>query len=397
MPAPTVADRLAPFGTTIFAEMTALALRHNAINLSQGFPDFDGPAFVKEAAKAAMDAGHNQYARTLGVPALNEAIAAWFRRGGGRPVDPTAEVTVTSGCTEALAACFLGLLNPGNEVILFEPYYDSYRAGVALAGGVARFITLRPGQDGRFAFDEDELSRAFGPRTRALVLNTPHNPTGKVFTRGELALIASLCERHGVTVIADEVYERLTFDADRPHVSMASLPGMEERTIVCSSLGKTFSLTGWKIGWSIAPPPLSACVRAAHQFLTFATATPLQHGAAVALGDPACEPYVRGLVDEYRAGRDFLGEALGSLGFGVHRPDGTYFIMADHAPVSRRLGLADDVAFCRYLTAEVGVAAIPPSVFYEHKEHGRPLVRFAFCKRRETLEEAVRRLRSHLG
>ncbi len=397
MAAPTVADRLAPFGTTIFAEMTALALRHNAINLSQGFPDFDGPAFVKDAAKAALDAGHNQYARTLGVPPLNEAIADWFRRGGGRPVDPTTEVTVTSGCTEALAACFLGLLNPGDEVILFESFYDSYRAGVALAGGVARFVTLRPGADRRFAFDEDELSSAFGPRTRALVLNTPHNPTGKVFTRGELALIASLCERNGVTVISDEVYERLTFDADRPHVSIASLPGMTERTIVCSSLGKTFSLTGWKIGWTIAPPNLTACVRAAHQFLTFATATPLQHGAAVALSDPSSEPYVRGLVAEYRAGRDFLADALASLGFGVHRPDGTYFIMADHTPVSRRLGLADDVVFCRNLTAEVGVAAIPPSVFYEHKECGRPFVRFAFCKRRKTLEEAVRRLRLALG
>lgn len=397
MSAPSVADRLSPFGTTIFAEMTALAIRHNAVNLSQGFPDFDGPEFVKDAAKAAIDAGHNQYARTIGVPPLNEAIAEWFRRGGGRSVDPTAEVTVTSGCTEALAACFLGLLNPGDEVILFEPYYDSYRAGVSLAGGVPRFVTLRPGPDGRFAFDEDELSRAFTQRTRALVLNTPHNPTGKVFTRGELALIASLCERHGVVVIADEVYERLTFDPDRAHLSIASLPGMEVRTIVCSSLGKTFSLTGWKIGWAIAPPHLAAGVRAAHQFLTFATATPLQHGAAAALADPRCEPYIRGLVADYRARRDYLADSLDSLGFRVLRPDGTYFIMADHTPVSERLGLADDVAFCRHLTAEVGVAAIPPSVFYETKAHGRPLVRFAFCKRQETLDEAVKRMREALS
>lgn len=396
MTIPRIAQRLRPFGTTIFAEMTALAARHDAINLSQGYPDFDGPDFVKAAAARAMRDGHNQYARTLGVPSLNEAIAAWWGRRAGRPLDPHAEITVTSGCTEALAACTLGLLDPGDEVIVFEPFYDAYPADVALAGARPVCVPLRP-DGGRFVFDESELRAAFTPRTRAIILNTPHNPTGKVFTRPELQQIASLCIEHDAIVIADEVYERLTFDPSRPHLSIADLPGMADRTVVCSSLGKTFSLTGWKIGWAIAPPHLTAGVRAAHQFLTFATATPLQHGAAAALSSPETEPYIASLLRDYADRRRFLCDALGSLGFGVIEPEGTYFIMADHSAVSARLGLADDFALCRWLTAEARVAAIPPSVFYEHKDEGRRLVRFAFCKRSETLEDAVRRLRRALG
>ena len=399
-----VAARLRPFGTSIFAEMTALANQHQAINLSQGFPDFDAPEFLKRAAAEAIDTGHNQYARTQGVPVLNTAIAGWWRRFGGRELDPQAEVTVTSGCTEALAACCLGLLGPGDEVVVFEPFYDAYPPGLAMAGATARAVTLRPGAGGgAFVFDPAELRAAFGPRTRAVLLNTPHNPTGKVFTREELGWIASLCIEHDAIVIADEVYERLTFDSARPHVSIASLPGMAQRTVTLSSLGKTFSATGWKIGWAIAPPALTAGVRAAHQFLTYATATPLQHGAAAALSGEEGVAYVRELVSIYTARRRFLCDALTDLGFGVAEPEGTYFIMADHSAISERLGVAgvdggvDDFAFCRWLIAEAGVAAIPPSAFYEHKAEGRRLVRFAFCKRQETLAAAGGRMRRVLG
>ena len=392
-----VSDRLAPFGTTIFAEMTALAIEHDAVNLSQGFPDFDGPDFIKHAAVEAIGSGQNQYARSQGIARLNEAIATRWHAATGVRIDPTAQVTVTSGCTEALAATFLGLVNPGDEVVLFEPYYDSYRACVAMAGAIPRFVTLHaPGADSApdaaFQFDPDELRRAFTARTRAILVNTPHNPTGKVFSREELALVADLCIAHDVIAITDEVYEDLVYEPDRPHLRLATFDGMSDRTVTLSSLGKTFSLTGWKIGWAIASPALSAGVRAAHQFLTYATATPLQHGAAQAL--TGGEDYIESLLGHYRAARDYLCQALSEIGLGVFKPAGTYFIMADHSPVSARLGLGDDVAFCRYLTGTVGVAAIPPSVFYEHREHGSRLVRFAFCKKMDTLEEAVRRMRS---
>ena len=383
-----VSQRFRPFGTTIFAEMTKLALEHDAINLAQGFPDFDGPEFVKREAVRAIEAGDNQYARSPGQPALAEAIASYFERLSGRAVDPVSQVTVTSGCTEALASTFLGLIDSGDEVILFEPYYDSYRAGVSMAGGVARFVPLTPGEDGRFGFDEDQLRAAFTDRTKAIVVNTPHNPTGKVFTRDELSLIAELCKRHDVIAITDEVYERLTFSPDLPHHRLATFDGMWDRTLTLSSLGKSFSLTGWKIGWAIGPEHLTAGVRSAHQFLTFASATPLQAGAAAAL--QADDEYIDALWADYNAKRTYLCEALEEIGFRVHRPEGTYFIMADHSP----FGFEDDVAFCRHLTEHVRVAAIPPSVFYANPEHGRSLVRFAFCKEMATLEESVRRMRA---
>lgn len=387
----SVAKRLQPFGTTIFSEMTALAVKHNAVNLAQGFPDFDGPQLAKDAAKAAIDAGHSQYARMFGVPKLNAAIAGAFSKRLTTPVDPDAHVTITSGCTEALPATFLGLINPGDEVILFEPFYDSYRACVALAGANPRFVTLRPDSSGRFGFDEAELRSAFTDRTRAILINTPHNPTGKVFTRAELELIASLCQKHNVIAITDEVYEHLTYEPSLPHISLASLPGMWERTVTLSSLGKSFSLTGWKIGWAIAPPNLTAGVRAAHQFLTFATATPLQHGAAAVIENPGP------IVDEYkslfRRNRDVLASALVELGFRAFPSDGTYFIMAEHSAVSARLGANDDRDLCQKIIERCGVAAIPPSVFYENREHGRRFVRFAYCKKAATIDEAVTRLR----
>ncbi|MBX3403597.1 MAG: aminotransferase class I/II-fold pyridoxal phosphate-dependent enzyme [Phycisphaeraceae bacterium] len=400
-----IAQRLAPFGTTIFTEMTLLANKHGAVNLAQGFPDFDGPSFFLDAAAEALQGGQNQYARMFGLPALNRALADRWQRATGAEIDPDAQVTVTSGCTEAIAAAMLGLVNPGDEVILFEPFYDSYRASVAMAGGVPRFVTLREptgaprdglAAPGAFWFDPDELRRAFSDRTRLILINTPHNPTGKVFTREELTLAADLCTRNNAIALTDEVYEHLTYEPDQPHIRMATLPGMAERTLTLSSLGKTFSLTGWKIGWAIGTPDLTRAVRAAHQFLTFATATPLQAAAASALArTDDCDHAIGSLVADLKAARGLLAGALARLGFGVHIPAGAYFILADF---TRRPGalrpdnVPDDAAFCRSLPAAAGVAAVPPSVFYQNRGLGAGLVRFAFCKRPATLHEAVRRL-----
>ena len=379
--ATAVADRLSAFGSTIFTEISQLAIEHDAINLGQGFPNYDGPDFVKQAAINAIHNGHSQYARMFGIAELNRAIADRFNADCGLTVDPDREVTVTSGCTEALIASFLGLVNPGEEVILFEPYYDSYRACVAMAGAVPKFVTLRPPD---FAVNEDELRAAFSSKTRAILVNTPHNPTGKVFTKSELELIATLCKQHDAIAITDEVYERLVFDAE--HVRLATLDGMYERTVTLSSLGKSFSLTGWKVGWAIAPPGLTAGVRAAHQFITFATATPLQHGAVAAINAP--DSYYEEFVEAYRKRRDVLVEGLSRIGFEVYSPSGTYFVLADHT----RFGFDDDVAFCQHLIKKVGVAAIPPSAFYHDPADGKKLVRFAFCKDEQTLRDAIDRL-----
>lgn len=393
-----VCEKLAPFGTTIFTTMTKLAQAHGAVNLSQGFPDFDGPDFIKEAVKDAVDNQPNQYAPMPGVPALRQAIARRFTRDTALPCDPDTQVVVTAGCTEAIAAALIGLCNPGDEVVLLEPFYDSYRAVVAMAGATARFVALTPRYAevggkrviASFELDPAQLRAVFGPRTRAVLLNTPHNPTGKVFSRQELELIAELCVQHNAVAIADEVYERLLFDPSQPHVSIASLPGMAERTVTLSSLGKTFSFTGWKIGWSVASPALTAAVRAAHQFITFAVATPLQHAAAAALARE--EEAVEGLIPLLRANRDKLAAALTELGFAVHVPAGTYFICADHTAVAPKLGATDDQSFCMALIKQCGVAAIPPSVFYNTPELGRSLVRFAFCKKPETIDEGIARL-----
>ncbi len=398
---------LAPFGTTIFATMTRLAQQHGAVNLSQGFPDFDGPEFVKDAAAEALRREHNQYAPMPGIPSLRAALATRFTRDTGLACDPDTQVVVTAGCTEAIAACMFGLLNPGDEVVLFEPFYDSYRACVAMAGATPRFVALKPpatatGEDigtdrggaghvysGAFTFDAADLEAAITSRTRAILINTPHNPTGKVFTRAELESIAAACVRHDLIAICDEVYERLLFDG-HAHVNLASLPGMASRTITLSSIGKTFSFTGWKIGWAIGDSGLIAGVRAAHQFLTFAVATPLQHAcvAALAREEEAVAP-LRALLERNRAA---LCPALASLGFEVYQPEGTYFVMADHTRVSARMGVKGDQALCLALIERHGVAAIPPSAFYHTQSLGTPLVRFALCKRAETIDEAIRRL-----
>ncbi|MEM7227655.1 MAG: aminotransferase class I/II-fold pyridoxal phosphate-dependent enzyme [Planctomycetota bacterium] len=380
-----VAHALQPFGETIFAEMSRLAIEHSAINLGQGFPNFDGPSFIKDAAIAALRDGKNQYARSFGIPELNEAIADDHQQRFGRQIDPTMNVTVTSGCTEAIAATMFGLLNPGDEIILFEPFYDSYRACVAMAGAKARFVTMNGPS---FRFERAALEAAVTPTTRAILINTPHNPTGRVFDRDELQVIADVCIKHDLIAIVDEVYEHLVFDGE--HLSLATWPGMAERTMLMSSLGKTFSLTGWKIGWAIAPSELTQAIRAAHQFLTFSTATPLQHGAVAAIRAPAS--YFESYASAYRERRDVLVDGLRSVGFGVEAPAGTYFVMADISP----FGADDDRAFCRHLIEHVGVAGIPPSVFYAESDEGTRYLRFAFCKDIETLRRALDRMHERL-
>jgi N-succinyldiaminopimelate aminotransferase len=376
-----VADRLQNFGTTIFAEMTTLANEHGAVNLGQGFPDFEGPPGIVDAAMRALREGHNQYARSMGMPPLVQAIAAHQKRCYDLDIDPMSGVTVTRGATEAISATLLGMLNPGDEVILFEPFYDSYPVCTALAGAVPRYYTLRFPD---FRVDLDELAALFNDKTRVLVLNTPHNPTGKVFSREEMEGIAALCREHDVYVFADEVYEHLTFDGAE-HIPMATLPGMFERTLTASSTGKTFSYTGWKVGWVSGPPDLVKATQSAHQFLTYAGTTPLQMAMAHAL-EHYTEDFFDELEREYTERRDFLSAALDKAGFDVAVPAGTYFVLADFTSLFD----GDDRAFARSLIERAGVAAIPPSPFYAAApEEGRRLIRFSFCKRKETLQAAV--------
>ncbi len=383
---PYLTTRLQGFGTTIFAEMTALATEHGAVNLGQGFPDFEGPEEIKEAAIAAMRAGHNQYCPSHGIPALRQAIAAHQKRFYDLDYDADREVTVFAGATEAIAATLLALCEAGDEVVLFEPFYDSYRATVAMAGASPRVIPLR---DPDFRYDPELLELSIGPKTRVLVLNSPHNPTGKVFSRAELEHIAKLCIQHDVLVLSDEVYEHLVFEGE--HVPISSLPGMKERTVSISSSGKTFSLTGWKIGWATASPDLTRAIRTSHQFITFCNGTPFQHGIAHALrmGDDFFDTF----LSEYRVRRDKLCAGLRDVGFTVLEPAGTYFACVD----IRSLGFSDDKTLCRLLPETVGVAAIPNSAFYLDPRRGRHLVRFAFCKTDPVLDEGVARLRSNIG
>ncbi len=378
----TSSARLSGLGTTIFAEMSALALRTGAVNLGQGFPDTDGPAGVIEVAVDALRGGRNQYAPGTGVPELREAIAAHQKRFYGVDVDPDSEVGVTTGATEAIASALLGLVDPGDEVIVLEPYYDSYVAVIQMAGAVRRPVTLRAPD---FRLPIDELRATVSPRTTAILLNSPHNPTGTVLRRDELDAIAAVAIEHDLVVISDEVYEHLTFD-DIPHIPIATLPGMAERTLTISSGGKSFSFTGWKIGWATGPAALVHAMIGAKQFLTYTSGSPLQPAIAHALG--ADDAYFEDLRSRLQSQRDLLCEGLAEIGFEVYVPEGTYFATTDITP----LGFADGVEFCRSLPERAGVVAIPHQVFYDDVDAGRPLVRWAFCKQPHVIEEALTRL-----
>ena len=381
MPAHLV-ERMQPFVTTIFAEMSALAVRTGAINLGQGFPDTDGPQSLLEDAVAAIRGGANQYPPGMGIPELRRAVADHQRRFYGLDVDPDTEVLVTAGATEAIAATILALACPGDEVVTFEPYYDSYAASIALAGASRRTVLLRKPD---FSFDDADLRAAFGARTRLILLNSPHNPTGKVFSRRELELIAGLAREYDAVVVTDEVYEHQTFDGIL-HLPLATLPGMAERTVTISSAGKTFSVTGWKIGWLHAPAPLTTAVRAVKQFLTYVNGAPFQPAVAAALS--LDDGFYAALATGLQRKRDLLSTGLREAGFDVFTPSGTYFVLADAAP----LGYDDAIELCLTLPARVGVAAVPVSVFHDDKDAARSLVRFAFCKREHVLAEAVDRL-----
>ncbi|MFG2130802.1 pyridoxal phosphate-dependent aminotransferase [Streptomyces sp. NPDC048751] len=387
---PILNRRLAEFGTTIFAEMSALALTTGSINLGQGFPDTDGPEEIREAAvRALRDGRGNQYPPGPGVPELRTAIAEHQRRRYDLSYDPDTEVLVTAGATEAIAAALLALVEPGDEVVALEPYYDSYAACIAMAGGRRVPVTLRPNESS-FRLDLDELRDAVTDRTRLLLINTPHNPTGTVLTRAELTAIAELAVERDLLVVTDEVYEHLVFDGAE-HVPLATFPGMRDRTVTIGSAGKTFSFTGWKVGWVTAAPELVTAVRSAKQYLTYVASGPFQHAVAEALALP--DSYFSAFREDMRAKRDLLATGLAEAGFGVFRPAGTYFITTDIRP----LGHTDGFAFCRSLPERAGVVAIPNAVFYDHREEGAPFVRFAFCKQVSVLEEAVTRLKALAG
>ncbi len=380
-------SRLRPFTSTIFAEMTALAVRTGSVNLGQGFPDTDGPPGMLEAAQRAIAAGVNQYPPGPGTIELRRAIADQRRRAYGIEHDPASDVLVTVGATEAIAAALLALVEPGDEVLLVEPYYDSYAASVAMAGATRRSVPLRPNPEtGHFELDVDGLAAAITPRTRALLLNTPHNPTGTVFTDAELSRVAALAIEHDLLVITDEVYELLLFDG-LGHRPLATLPGMAERTLSVSSAGKSFSATGWKIGWVCGPAELVASVRAAKQFLTFVGGAPFQPAVTHALNHE--QDWVVSLRESLQTKRDRLSEGLTDAGFEVYRSEGTYFVCAD----IRGLGFEDGIEFCRALPGRVGVVTVPVQVFADEPKRWRHLVRFAFCKRDEVLDEAIARLR----
>lgn len=384
---PYLVDRLQEFGITIFAEMSALAERTGAINLGQGFPDSDGPDEVLEAAIAAIRAGHNQYPPGRGILPLRRAVADHQRRFYGLEVDAETEVLITAGASEAIAAAILALVEPGDEVVMFEPYFDHYATSVALAGGRRRVVRLR---EPDLSFDVADLESAIGPRTRLILLNTPHNPTGKVFDAEELGHVARLAIRHDLLVVTDEVYEHLVYDGGR-HIPMATLPGMAERTLTISSGGKSFGFTGWKIGWANGPADMVSAVLTAKQSLTYVSGGPFQHAMVTALG--LDDGYFSQLADDLEGKRDLLGDGLRSAGFEVFPTAGTYFVTADIRP----LGFDDGVAFCMSMPERCGVVAVPSVVFYDDGDAGRHLVRFAFCKQPEILAEASRRLAGMAG
>jgi aminotransferase len=375
-------QKAARFTESVIREMTRLAQLHGAVNLSQGFPDFPAPAEVKQAAAQAIDADVNQYAITWGAKPLRDAIAKKFERLYGVPVDPEREITVTCGSTEAMIATLMAVLDPGDEVIVFEPFYENYGPDAILSGAVPRFVKLRPPD---WSFDPDELRRAFNKKTRAIVINTPNNPTGKVYTRAELELIARLVLEHDALAITDEIYEHILYDGAE-HVAMASLPEMAARTITINGMSKTYSVTGWRVGWAIGPPTLTAAIRKVHDFLTVGAAAPLQQAGALALQLP--DSYYRDLAASYERRRGRLLPVLEHAGFRVYKPKGAYYVMTEIGG----LGWDDDVKFARYLVETIGVAVVPGSSFYADAKDGARQVRFAFCKKNETLDEAERRL-----
>ena len=402
------AARVRGFGTSVFAEFTVLANQHNAVNLGQGFPNFAAPDFVKEAAKQAIDAELNQYARSMGHPRLVNALAQVYSPLFGRDLDPMQEIVITVGATEGIFVTLQALVDPGDEVILIEPFYDSYPASVIMAGGTPVYVPLRPAPNraADWTLDMDELAAAFSPRTRLLILNTPQNPVGKVFTRRELEQIASLVQAHDVYVLSDEVYEWMVYpDPDAQpavdHVRIATLPGMWDRTLTLGSAGKTFSVTGWKVGWAIGPAALARSLIAAHQWISFAVTTPLQDAVGAAMEQAADRDYFNWLSAMYRAKRDKLLAALDAAGLSPVRPDGSYFILVEtaHLDVPVPDGVRRDVAVARWFTTHVGVAAIPPSPFYSpaHQHLTDPYARFCFCKTDDLLDEAARRLLAKLG
>ena len=377
-----VCSALRPFGTSIFTEMTALSNRVGAVNLSQGFPDFEGPEEVRRCAADAIMRGPNQYCPSMGIPALREAIAKKMRRFYGVAVDPGSEVTVTAGASEAIGATLFGLIEPEDEVILLEPCYDLYPPIAARAGARIVYVPL---QRPDFALPEETLTQAFSRRTAAIIINNPLNPTGKVFTRAELECIGELCRKYNAVAIGDEVYEHLVYDG-RKHTTLLQIPSLRERAVVISSTAKTFSLTGWKVGYAVACPRLTEPVRMSHQFITFSTPAALQEAMAFAMDME--DSYYAGLLRSYTSKRDRLCRSLEDMDFKVFWPEGTYYASIDISS----LNFEDDLAFCRYLATDVGVAAIPSSFFWKDRRDGRDLVRFCFCKKNETLENAIRHL-----
>jgi len=378
---PRLASRTAGFTESVIREMTRLNAVHAGINLAQGFPNFAAPFELKQAAKRAIDADINQYAITWGAKSLRDALAKTYGDLYGMSVDPETMLTVTCGATEAMISTLLAIIDPGDEVIVLEPFYENYGPDADIAGARPVYVPLRPPEN---LFERDELRRAFGPRTKAIIVNTPNNPTGRVFTRDELSFIASLCVEHDVLAVTDEIYEHILYEGE--HIPMATLPGMAERTVTISGASKTFSVTGWRVGWIVAVPELTAGIRKVHDFVTVGAPAPLQE--AVASGLALGRPYFATLAVDYRERRDRLMRALEAAGFAPRRPEGAYYVLCDITP----FGFDDDVAFARWLVSEVGVAGVPGSAFYSHAALGQQLIRFTFCKTHDVLEEAGRRL-----
>jgi aminotransferase len=376
-----LAARTAGFTESVIREMTRLNAAHGGINLAQGFPNFAAPQALKDAAKRAIDADINQYAITWGAKSLRDALSRTYADLYGMAVDPETMLTVTCGATEAMISTLLALVDPGDEVIVLEPFYENYGPDADIAGARPVYVPLRPPDN---VFDRDELRKAFGPRTKAIIVNTPNNPTGRVFTRDELTFIASLCIEHDVVAVTDEIYEHIRYEGE--HIPIATLPGMAERTVTISGASKTFSVTGWRVGWIVAPPELTSGIRKVHDFVTVGAPAPLQE--AVAEGLALGRPYYDSLATEYRRRRDLLVPALEAAGFAPRRPEGAYYVLCDITP----FGFDDDAAFARWLVSEVGVAGVPGSSFYSEPALGKHLIRFTFCKTHDVLSAAAERL-----